>query len=52
MTVHPHLPSLRGDEQGSPWLLLPGVVLVLLAVIAILIVADFGIADLIVGRAY
>lgn len=49
---HPHVPSLRGDDQGSPWLLLPGVVLVLAVIIALVIVASFLIADAIAGRAY
>lgn len=52
MTLHPHLPSLRGDPDGSPWLLLPGVMLVLGVVIAVLIVASFAIAHAVAGRAY
>ncbi|HSP73364.1 MAG TPA: hypothetical protein VLN26_13400 [Gaiellaceae bacterium] len=49
---HAHLPSLRGDPEGSPWLLLPGVVLVLAAIITLVIVASFVIADLVAGRWY
>jgi hypothetical protein len=49
---HPHVPSLRGDEQGSPWLLLPGVVLVLAVIITIVIVGCFALAELVAGRAY
>lgn len=53
---HPHLHvphvNLRGDEQGSPWLLLPGVALALAVVIGLLILASFLIADAIAGRFY
>jgi hypothetical protein len=52
MAIHPHIPSLRGDEQGSPWRLLPGVILVLAAINAILITLSFLIAELVAGRAY
>ena len=52
MTTHPHLPNLRGDEQGSPWRLLPGVILALAVTIAILIAASFVLAEAIAGRAY
>ena len=51
-TMHPHLPNLRGDPEGSPWRLLPGVVLVLAAAIAVLITVSFAFADLIAGRLY
>jgi hypothetical protein len=52
MTTHPHLPSLRGDRDGSPWKLLPGIALVLTVVVAVLIATSFLIADAIAGRAY
>jgi hypothetical protein len=48
---HPHV-SLKGDDQGSPWMLLPGVALALAAVIAVLTIACFLIALSIAGRAY
>lgn len=48
---HPHV-DLRGDEQGSPWRLLPGVALALAVVIVLLTVASFAIAEAIAGRAY
>jgi hypothetical protein len=49
---HPHVPDIRGDEQGSPWLLLPGVALVLALLITVLTVACFAIAHMIAGHAY
>lgn len=49
---HPHVSSLKGDEQGSPWRLMPGVALALAALIALLIFASFAVAHLIAGRAY
>jgi hypothetical protein len=48
---HPHV-NLKGDEQGSPWLLLPGLALALAVVITLLTLASFLIALAIAGRAY
>jgi hypothetical protein len=50
--AHAHLPSMHGSEEGSPWLLLPGVAVALAAVIAIVIVASFLIAFAVAGNAY
>jgi hypothetical protein len=52
MALHPHLPSLRADEEGSPWRLLPGVILVLALINAAMITLAFLIAELVAGRAY
>lgn len=49
--VHPHL-SLRADAEGSPWRLLPGVVLVLTLIVIVLIGLSFLVSELAAGRAY
>jgi hypothetical protein len=52
MTVHPHLPSLRADADRSPWTLLPGVVMALTVLTAVLIAVSFVVAELVAGHAY
>ena len=61
--MHPHAPSLHvevehhdhrwlPDEEGSPWRLLPAVVLFLALVNTLMILGCFAIADLVTGHAY